>query len=137
MATATFLTEGLSELTAVLLGNTLGIAPKLRLFSNNPTITAASTLSSFTANGLTGGADASIIPSSWSVSSSGGVASATYPTVTFTFAAYAGGTTIYGGVVYNSNSSKGYYAWLLDTAFAVPAGGGTLTIALAFSDHQC
>ena len=137
MATATFLTEGLSDLTRLILGAAPSYSPFLRLFTNNHTPVAADVLATFIPCALSGYSDSGVNPASWTGSATSGVATYTYPNVTFTFAPYGGGTTIYGGIVYNSSDNKGIYAWLLDTPYAVPAGGGTLTIAITFQDHQC
>ena len=137
MSTAVFLTEGLDISTKNLLGQAIAITPKLRMFSNNVNPAASDTLGTYTANGLAGGADVAITPANWVGSSAGGVATYTYPNITFTFAAYAGGTTIYGGVYFDNTSGKALFAFTLDTPYAVPAAGGTLTVAMTFSDHKC
>lgn len=137
MATATFLTEGLDIITKNVLGQGISTIPKLRLFTNNHTPVATDTLATFTQCTLAGYADVGVAPLTWTGSSAGGVATYTYPTITFTFSAYAGGTTIYGAVLYDSTSGKALFAFLLDTPYAVPAGGGTLSVALTWTDHQC
>lgn len=137
MSTAVFLTEGLDIATKNLLGQAIAITPKLRLFTNNVQPTAADTLATYIQCILGGYADAVITPANWVGSSAGGVATYTYPNITFTFNAYAGGVTIYGGVYYDNTSGKGLFSFLLDTAYAVPAGGGTLTVAMTFQDHKC
>lgn len=137
MATATFLNEGMDQLTKQALGVTSAPAPKIRLFTNNHTPAVGDALAAFTQCTLPGYADATITPSSWTGSSTGGTSTYTYPNVTFTFTANSGGTTIYGVVVYDATAGKGTYAFLLDTAYAVPAAGGSLTVALTWQDHQC
>lgn len=137
MATATFLTEGLDIATKNLLGQAIAITPKLRLFTNNQQPGAADTLATYTQCVLAGYADAAITPANWMGSSAGGVATYAYPNLAFTFNAYAGGTTIYGGVYYDATSGKALFAFQLDTAYAVPAGGGTLNVAMTFQDHKC
>lgn len=137
MSTAVFFTEGLDTITKLLLGQAPAYTPKGRLFTNNHTPVAADVLATFTACVLTGYADATMTASGWTGSSSGGVATYSFPSITFNFAAYGGGTTIYGFIAYDNAGGKALWGFLLDTAYVVPVGGGSLTVALTFQDHAC
>jgi hypothetical protein len=108
----------------------------LRLYTNNHTPAQSDTHSSYTICTLSGYADATLTGASWTGSLSSDVWTASYPAVTFTFSAYAGGTTIYGAVI-EDGSNNTYLAGLLDTPFAVPAGGGSLVLTPSYATKQC
>ena len=108
----------------------------LRLYVNNHTPVQTDTHSAFTICTLSGYADATLTGSSWTGSLVSHQWQANYPTVTFTFSAYGGGTTIYG-VLLEDGSNNTYLAGLLDTPFAVPSAGGSLNVTPAYDTQQC
>lgn len=105
----------------------------VRLFVNNITPGPTDTASSYTECTLSGYSNVTLTPGSWSGSSALGVATYTYPTLTFTFSPYAGGTTIYGYFV-TIPGVIGILAERFSTPYAVPAGGGSLTIDTTYQD---
>jgi hypothetical protein len=98
----------------------------LDLYVNNHTPGATDTLATYTLCTLTGYAQLAFTPASWAFNASGGQANGLYPNNTFTFSAYAGGTTIYGYVVSVAGVAIG--AELYGTPYSVPSGGGALTV---------
>jgi hypothetical protein len=105
----------------------------VRLFTNNHTPGPTDTAASYTECALSGYANVTLTPGSWSGSSSAGTATYTYPTLTFTFSAYAGGTTVYGYYV-TIPGVTGVLAELFSVPYAVPAGGGSLTLDITYQD---
>ena len=105
----------------------------VRLFTNNITPGPTNVAGDFTECALTGYANITLTPGSWSGSSSGGQATYTYPTLTFTFSAYGGGVTIYGYYV-TIPGVIGMLAERFSTPYAVPSGGGSLTLDTTYVD---
>jgi hypothetical protein len=81
---------------------------------------------------LAGYAAVTLNPDLWVASAADCVATGTYPTVTFTFNAYAGGVTIYGVAITGPDAGGPllYQAGLLQTPYVVPADGGSLNVNL-------
>lgn len=100
-----------------------------KLYVNNHTPVVTDTGAAYTICTLAGYADFTTLGATWTGSSSAGLATYTYANNTYTFNAYAGGTTIYGIVLFSSGGTA-LGAALLDVPFAVPIGGGTLTLGL-------
>jgi hypothetical protein len=107
----------------------------LRLFTNTHTPAVTDTPSSYTECALSGYSAYTFAPSDWSGSTSSGLATYTTSGVVFTFSAYAGGTTIQGYFV-TIPGPTAILADVLSTPFAVPAGGGTLTITPTALDQR-
>lgn len=105
----------------------------VRLYVNNLTPGPTNVASDFTECTLSGYAAQTLTPGSWSGSSSGGQATYTYPTLTFSFSPYGGGITIYGYLL-TIPGVIGVLAEKFSTPYAVPAGGGSLTIDTTYVD---
>ncbi len=108
----------------------------LRLYTNNRTPVVTDTAANYTECALAGYAAVDLLPANWSEVTAGGVCTASYPAVTFTFNAYAGGTTIYGAYL-TDGAGTVLAAGLLDVAFAVPPAGGSLTLTVSDTQKQC
>lgn len=132
---ATWLNTGLDLFAKVSLGKTAFATLTTRLFTNNVTPAVTDTAGTYTECVLTGYAAVDHVPASWTGSASGGVATYTHTTLTFTFSAYAGGTTIYGYYL-SVPGPIGVLAELLSVPYAVPAGGGSLTIDVTYLDRK-
>lgn len=65
-----------------------------------------------------------------------GVVYFTYPQLTWTFDAYAGGQSIFGYYVMDDAGDL-IYSELFPSPFPVPPAGGTLPIILTWQDEQC
>lgn len=121
-----------------LLGISAAIAFRLQCFTNNLTLDEATELGDLTLTSLSGGSAVTLSSGSWSPSISTGLYTATYPDVTFTFAAYVGSpVTIYGAAVFDNTLSKLLWAEKLPTPFVVPNAGGILVVAVTYMDGAC
>jgi len=78
-----------------------------------------------------------LVPATWTLGVAGGLVTSTYPTLTFTFGANAGGTTIYGFMVANTAGGLTRTGWgeRFAVPYAVPAAGGTLVLDLSDYDQ--
>ena len=110
----------------------------VELYSNDYVPVCDSTLANFTGNVLAGGGPQTLTPGAWVGSFVECQWSFTYSIPTWNFAAYAGGATIYGYVIYDSTGA-GTSLWSerFLTPFAVPAAGGSLTLQVTYTDKQC
>jgi hypothetical protein len=129
---ATWLNTGIDYKTKVFLGITAFANLTVRLFTNNVTPAVTDTAASYTECALVSYAAVTLTPGSWSGSTSSGLSTYTYPTLTFNFAPYAGGVTIYGYFV-TVPGLVGVLADVLSTPYVVPAGGGSLTLDITDS----
>jgi hypothetical protein len=134
--TFTDLTQGVDFLTNVILNKTSAGNWTLRLYQNNHTPAVGDTNANYTETTLAGYSAHTFAPGDWSGSSTAGVSTYSTSAVTFTFSAYAGGTTIYGAYITDAAGDV-IAASLLDTTFAVPTGGGSITITPTVSVKQC
>jgi hypothetical protein len=132
---ATWMNTGIDYAANVFLKRTAEVDLTARLYVNNYTPLVTSTAGNFTECTLTGYAALTLTPGSWSGSTSSGLATYTYPTITFTFSPYAGGTTIYGYYV-TIPGVTAVLAELFSTPYAVPAGGGSLTLDVTYEDQK-
>ena len=132
---ATWLNTGIDYAAQVFLKKTAEVDLTTNLYVNNHTPGVTDTLASYTLCSLTGYSAFTHVPANWSGSTSAGLATYTYPTITFTFSPYAGGTTIYGYVV-SIPGSIGVLAELFSTPYIVPSGGGSLTVDVTYLDQK-
>lgn len=137
MATLTWLKAGLSRKLG-LITNKAGAVEnlKLGLYVNNHAPDPNDTTANYTECTLAGYAQITLTGANWSTPSySAPTESTVYsPDNTFTFT--AGSVTIYGALLFNQAGDV-IAAGLLDTAFAVPSGGGTVTIkTLTLTDQN-
>ena len=136
--TLTWLNRGIDDRELQYLNNETPFNLRVRLYVNSHSPVVTDTDSAFTECTATGYASQTLIAANWSGSTSGGVATYTYPTLTFTFTAGLG-QTVYGVYLDDAATPTPHtqMAGLLDVPFAIPSGGGTLTIALTDQFHQC
>lgn len=134
--TLTLLNDGADFIEQLFLNKKSPASWKVRLYTNNHAPAVTDSAAAFTECVLSGYALVTTTPASWTGSVSAGVATYNYPAITFTFSAYAGGTTIYGVFVAPGDGTC-WLAGLLDTAFAVPAAGGSVTVTLQDAKQQC
>lgn len=129
--------QGLDDIVRYTLGLTSAFHLVLHLYTNNHTPALADVSGNYTECSLSGYGAVTLTGSSWTGSTSGGLASYTYPTITWTFFANTGSTTIYG--VFGTDSDTGHlcFAESFGTNFTVPASGGTLTYVLNWLDSNC
>ena len=94
-------------------------------------------MTELTALQATGYARQTVAGTAWTLSSpSGGVVTATGPAVTFTFTASTS-PTIVGAMVLDPTGTILLWDGILDTAFAVPVGGGSLTLNPVLTFKTC
>lgn len=93
------------------------------------------TPANYTECALAGYAAVALVPANWVGATAAGLATYDYPTITFTFNPYAGGTTIYGYFV-TIPGLVGVLAELFSVPYVVPAGGGSLTIDITYEDQK-
>lgn len=134
--TAIWVNNGLNRIAQQYLGGGAALAITVKLFVNNHTPAVVDTTSNYTVCTLSGYSDAALTTGSWVISTTGGVMTATYPSFTFNFNSYGGGTTIYGYIFVDTTSSTLLAAELFGTSYAVPSGGGSLTLALTETDQN-
>jgi len=91
-----------------------------------------------TPNVLTGGAPITLTSIDWSTAVSMGTAAGVTGTLAWTFAPYAGGTTIQQYMILDaSTGTKIIWGGVLPTPFAVPAGGGILNLVITWPGQLC
>lgn len=111
----------------------------IRLFTNNVSPSPTNVLADFTQCALSGYSDQQFDPDYTfpTPTTSGGKAVATPAPVFLTLAPYAGGTTIYGYVVFDDFTGKAVWAEALSVPIVVPPAGlfigvqPTVTVGLA------
>jgi hypothetical protein len=137
VATLNWTYNGLAEIWELFAAGGVISDLLLRLYVNNHQVLVTDLWSALTECTLAGYDAATLIPSDWSITTGTptGYAVAAYPAVDFVFDAYAGGVTVYGAAV-TTESNVLLFGGLLDTPFAVPPGGGTLTLTPTLSVVQ-
>jgi hypothetical protein len=137
MAILTWTYDGLANVLDGVSNQGLGTNLRLRLYTNNHAVVVGDVWAALTECALAGYAFALTVPANWTITTAApvGYSVATYPAVTFTFNAYAGGVTIFGFAI-TTTANLLLVGGLLDTAFVVPAGGGSLTINLTLNVVQ-
>jgi hypothetical protein len=137
---AVFANVGVEYEQRIMLGNVSFPSLKIVPITDNVSFTNADTYASHTPNILTGGGALTFSGAAWSFGTpSGAQIVTTAPAATWTFAPYAGGTTIYGWMMYYDTGASNILRCgdLLATPFAVPAAGGSLTINVTDTHKQC
>ena len=103
----------------------------LKLFTNNLTIADDDVEGDYTEASGGGYAEAELTAASWTVSTVGGVSTAAYPKVTFTFTgALDGSATIYGYYVCQRTSGKLLWSEKAGTPFTPANNGDTFDVTL-------
>jgi hypothetical protein len=127
---ATKMNNGLDPLNINILGGAAAGQWTLHLFTNVITPGVTNTVGSYTECALTGYAAVALTPGSWTGSTTGGVATYTYPAVTFTFS--TGSVTIFGYYITFQISATVYLlcAQNFASSYAVPSGGGGMVVNL-------
>jgi hypothetical protein len=105
----------------------------VHLYTNNHTPAVTDSAANYTECTLVSYASITLAPGTWTGGASGGVASYVYSALAYAFAAYAGGTTIFGAYV-TTVSGVFIGAELISPAYAVPSGGGNLNYTPTFQD---
>jgi hypothetical protein len=105
----------------------------VHLFTNNHTPAVTDSAANYTECALSGYASITLSAGTWSGGASGGVATYVYSALGYTFAAYAGGTTIFGAYV-TTVSGVFIGAELISPSYAVPSGGGTLNYTPTYQE---
>ena len=100
----------------------------LHLYSNDPTIAAALTTSTITEVGAgIGYAPITLVGTAWTTTTPGGLGTAVYSEVTFTFTT---AQSVYGYYVTSTSSSQLLWIERFSGApFTLPSGGGTIAIS--------
>ena len=99
---------------------------KIHLFTNNHTPVAADTLSNYTESTATGYGAVTLTGTDWTISTIGGVTTATHATaVTFT---YTAAENVYGYYITNNASTVLLWAELFSTYCPIPSGGGSVSV---------
>ena len=132
---ATWLNGGMDYKANLFMKRTAEQDLTVRLYTNNITPAVTDTAASYTECALAGYANVTLTPANWAGGTAGGISSYAYPTLTFTFSAYAGGTTIYGYFV-TIPGVIGVLAELFSVPYVVPPGGGSLTVDVTYTDRK-
>jgi hypothetical protein len=135
MATLTWVYQGLDNICEYLTNNLAPGNGTFRLYTNNHAVAIGDDKTALTECVLVGYAAVPFVAANWSVPAGVGLSATAYPAVTWTFAAYAGGTTIQGCYVLDAAGLL-IFGGLLDTPFPVPPGGGSLTLTLTIQVDQ-
>jgi hypothetical protein len=109
----------------------------LGLFVNNWAFSASTILADLVECSAPGYARASLAAASWSGSTVGGVATYTYPNVTFTFTGSGGGQIIYGNFYYDSGNGDVVWGQTWASSYTIPAGGGAVILTPQIVTKQC
>ena len=107
----------------------------LHLYVNNHTPAVTDTTAAYTECSALGYASVGLTNANWTGTVAGGVADYTYPAITFTFTSGLG-QTVYGIYITDAPGDV-VLAGLLDTAFPIPIGGGSLVVNLEHKQRQC
>ncbi len=105
----------------------------VHLFTNNHTPLVTDNAGNYTECVLGTYAAITLAPGTWVGGAAAGVATYVYSALAYTFAAYAGGTTIYGAYV-TTVAGTFIGAELISPSYAVPSGGGTLNYTPTFAE---
>jgi hypothetical protein len=108
----------------------------LELYTNNHAPDVADVAGDYIVCTAAGYDAETLLGASWAGGTSAGVSSYEYPVITFTMTDSGGGETIYGVVMFDPSGNV-VGAALLPTPFVIPPSGGTVTIALVWSNKQC
>lgn len=100
---------------------------KLHLFNNNVTPSKSDTLTTYTESTASGYAAITLTGSSWTVSTTSGVTTASYPQQTFTF---TGSDSIYGYFVTDGSTTTVLWAEAFTAVENIPTGGGSIQLTL-------
>lgn len=103
----------------------------MHLYNNDPTVDDSVTLSTITEvpSGI-GYVPITMVGTLWTTSSPGGVGTALYSDVTFTFSTTQ---NVYGYFVTNTGGALLYLEKFTGAPFAIPATGGTITVTPRFT----
>jgi hypothetical protein len=135
--TLTLANAGLDRMAQMVLnkGGVLGNIT-LKLYKNNHAPLVTDTPAAFTEPTAAGYASVALAGASWTGSTAAGLSDYTYPATVFTFTNNGGGETIFG-CFFVDTAGNLLMAGLLDTAFVIPVGGGTVTINPEWQNKQC
>lgn len=134
--TLTLVNSGVTRETSLILnnGDSLGDLTA-HLYVNNHTPSVTDSVGAYTECTAPGYASLDLVGANWSLVTSAGACTATYPSFTETFTA-GSGQTVYG--VYLTDPTGALHsAGLLTTPFVIPSGGGSITLDLTYTHEQC
>lgn len=130
--TATFMTNGIAPLDEGVVNKASAGNWTMKLFTNVVTPAVTDTTVSYTECVLSGYSSTTLTGASWTGGAASGIATYTFPSITITFAPYAGGTTVYGYFITITVSATTYLlaAENFASSYPVPSGGGSLVVNL-------
>lgn len=139
--TVQFFDEGIVRERDRLLGVVAAPTLEVMLFTAPTSLNSALTYSSFTeltAVLLPGYARFSLTAGTWVLSLTASVATGVYPTLTWTFTANAGTTTIYGYLVVDTTGTQvAMWGELFGPGLLVPSVGMNLNLNITYNHEQC
>jgi len=137
----TFFNEGITRERDRLLGIEATATLKVLLFTAPTSLSGSTVYADFTevtVGALPGYARVTLTPGNWVLSFTSPVARGVYPTITWSFSANAGVTTIYGyAVVDETGTTVGLWGELFGAGITVPAVGMDLNLTLTYDHEQC
>lgn len=98
---------------------------KLKLYINNYSPVEGSAVGNFTESTASGYSTKTLTGSSWSISTTSNVTTASYAAQTFT---YTAAETVYGYYVVNNAGTIVLWAEKFSSAFVIPSGGGSISV---------
>ena len=117
-----------------------GVIPSytVMLFTSDVTISFNTVPADLVECALPGYVRHALSPGGWTLSVASGLVTSLYPTLSWSFAANAGGVTIFGFMVMNTSQGADRTSWgeRWATPYPVPAAGGTLTLDLSDYDQS-
>ena len=135
---ATFVDEGIDLEAQILVNKEVDTDLYVICIEDNTAFAQTDTYATHTPTTLTGGAEVDLVGANWTGGVASGIATYAYPAITWTFAPYAGGTTLYGYIVYRKTPGNILiYGEQFATPYAVPSGGGILILSLVYQHEQC
>jgi hypothetical protein len=132
---AIFTTLGLQDKLNYLLGITGAFPLELNLYVNVYTVTYATLITDVTRIDLSLASPVSLVPSSWVLVSTIGLATATYSPILFTFPAYSGPlVTVYGYYIRNTADNVLIAGETAVTGYPIALTGGQLLLTPTWLD---
>ena len=107
------------------------------LYVNNVSLVNTNVYGDFVFNSLSGGAPIALTPGTWINASSSPYSEFTYSGLSWLFAPYVGGVTVYGYVVYDYTHSVALWADVFGSGYTVPPAGGGIVLALDKKRQYC
>jgi hypothetical protein len=129
--------DGLDQLLQFTCGTAVDSSRRLMLWVNNYTPVFTTVYADLTECALSGYARVNLNALTFAHSAAGGIATANFPLITFTFDPYVGGpVTIYGYAVIRNATDVVYWLERRDVPYVVPNAGGSLPILLNLTERK-